>query len=162
MKLKIIRYAAYSLEIILMLVLQSTPGLIPEVFGGKPILLVSCALSIAAVDEVIPTLAFAAVCGAFADISAGGTVGFFAVALTLLCYVLCCLMRYFFSTGTVVALPFCLSAVVVILGARFLIFALPPGGAELFVNHYISRIVYTFAATVPLYFLNRFLSGVLR
>ncbi|MEE0676027.1 MAG: rod shape-determining protein MreD [Ruminococcus sp.] len=162
MKLKIIRYAAYSLEIILLLVLQGTPGLIPEVFGGKPILLVSFALSIAAVEEVVPSLVFAAVCGALADISAGGTIGFFAVSLTLLCYALCCLTRYYFSGGAAIAVVLCLAATVLILGARFLLFALPQGGAELFVSHYISRMIYTFAATVPLYFLNRFLSDALK
>ena len=162
MKLKIIRYAAYSLEIILLLVLQGTPGLIPEVFGGKPVLLVSFALSIAAVGEVVPSLAFAAVCGALADISAGGTIGFFAVSLTLLCYALCCLTRYYFSGGAAIAVVLGLAATVLILGARFLLFALPQGGAELFVSHYISRMIYTFAATVPLYFLNRFLSDALK
>ena len=162
MKLKIIRYAAYSLEIILLLVLQGTPGLIPEVFGGKPILLVSLALSIVAVEEVVPSLVFAAVCGALADISAEGTIGFFAVSLTLLCYALCCLTRYYFSGGAAIAVVLCLAATVLILGARFLLFALPQGGAELFVSHYISRMIYTFAATVPLYFLNRFLSDALK
>ena len=162
MKLKIIRYAAYSLEIILLLVLQGTPELIPEVFGGKPVLLVSFALGIAAVEEVVPSLAFAAVCGALADISAGGTIGFFAVSLTLLCYALCCLTRYYFSGGAAIAVVLCLAATVLILGARFLLFALPQGGAELFVSHYISRMIYTFAATVPLYFLNRFLSDALK
>lgn len=162
MKLKIIRYAAYSLEIILLLVLQGTPGLIPELFGGKPILLVSFALSIAAVEEVVPSLVFAAVCGALADISAGGTIGFFAVSLTLLCYALCCLTRYYFSGGAAIAVVLCLAATVLILGARFLLFALPQGDAEFFVSHYISRMIYTFAATVPLYFLNRFLSDALK
>ena len=162
MKLKKIRYAAYSLEIFLLLVLQGTPGLIPEVFGGKPVLLVSFALSIAAVEEVVPSLFFAAACGALADISAGGTIGFFAVSLTLLCYALCCLTRYYFSGGAAIAVVLCLAATVLILGARFLLFALPQGGAELFVSHYISRMIYTFAATVPLYFLNRFLSDALK
>ena len=165
MKLKIIRYAAFSLEIILLYVLQSASGLIPELFGSKPVLLISCALSIAAVDEVVPSLVFAAVCGALADLSASGTVGFFAILLTLVCYALSCLMRYYFNSGAVAALSLCAAAVVLIFGLHFLLFRLTAGldgAGELFINHYISRIVYTFSAAAPLYFLNRFLSRVLQ
>lgn len=154
------RYFAYALEILILFVVQDAPGLIPSLFGGKPLLLISAALTIAAKENRIPSLIFGAVCGALTDIASGGGIGFFAVMLTLICCFESGIFKKYIVSSFAAAMLFSAAAVIVLICLYFLIFRLIAGVGEcgvLFVNHYISRIVYTFAAAIPLYFLNKFL-----
>ena len=56
------RYLAYSLEILLLFVLGSTPKLLPQLFGAVPCLLVSLALAIAVFENELPAMFFGLVC----------------------------------------------------------------------------------------------------
>ncbi len=159
-RLVFFRYLAYSLEVVLCLVLQGTPKLLPEFFGAKPVLLVALALSIGAIENKIPALIFGAVCGALTDLATGGTVGFFAITLTLVCYLEAHIFSTYFVPGLLPASIVSAIAVPAVLCLHFLfftVFAGIEGFWVLFANHYISRIVQTFLATVLLYILNRFL-----
>ena len=153
------RYLAYSIEIILLTVLQSTPNLMPEFFGGKPLLLVPLALVLASREDCIPSIVLGAVCGVFTDIASGGFIGFFAVTLTHICY----FESYIFSTylvpGIVPTLIISVIFIPILLTLYFLTFTVWAGIPDwgiLFVNHYISRIVYTFVMILPIYFINLF------
>ena len=44
---KIIRYFAYTIEILILYMVQETPGLLPEIGGARPVLLIPAAISIA-------------------------------------------------------------------------------------------------------------------
>ena len=159
-KLLFFRYFAYSLEIILLYVLQSTPNLMPEIFGSKPVLLVAVALSIASREDKIPSLIFGAVCGIFADTATGGGVGFFAIALTLVCYFEAYLYSVYFVPTILTVMIISVVVIPLLISVYFLlfrVFAGVPDSGTLFVNHYISRIIYTLITVVPLYFLNGFL-----
>ena len=41
---KWIRYVLYAVEILLLFLLQDTPGLLPQIMGAKPLLVLSAAL----------------------------------------------------------------------------------------------------------------------
>lgn len=156
------RYFAYTLEILIFYVLQGTPTLIPELFGSKPLLLIPIALTIASKENQIPSLIFGAVCGALTDIASSGGVGFFAVMLTLVCYIEAEIFKKYIVPSFVSTALFSAVAVSVLICLYFLIFKLIAGIPEcgvLFVNHYISRIVYTFITVVPFYFLNKYLNS---
>lgn len=161
-KLLFFRYFAYSLLVILLCVLQGTPKLLPEIFGGKPLLLVSLAVAIASAEEKIPSLIFGAVCGIITDISAGGTIGFFAVTLTLICYFESHIFSTYFVSGFISVMVYALVCVPVIIGVYFLLFTVfagIPDSGILFVNHYISRILYTVVSTIPIYFIIKAIHG---
>lgn len=150
------RYFAYSLLIIVFAVLQGTPNLLPEICGSKPLLLLCIAVSIAAVEDKIPALIFGAVCGAVVDISTGGAIGFFAIVLTSVCYFEAHIFSTYFISGFLQTMVFALPTCISVIGLYFLIFKIGiPQSGVLFVNHYISRMVYTFVMTVPTYFIIR-------
>lgn len=158
------RYLAYALEILIFYILQGTPNFIPEIFGGKPLLLIPAALTIAAAENKIPSLVFGAVCGILTDIGSGGSVGFFAVFLTLLCYLEAHIFENYIIPSVFTVTAVSAVAVPCIICLYFLLFVILPGTEEfgyLFVHHYISKTVYTFAMTVPFYFLNRFFYNTL-
>lgn len=158
------RYLAYSLQVILLFVLQDTPKLMPEILGGKPLLLIPLALVISAYENTIPSMIFGAICGAFTDIGTGG-IGFFAVMLTLVCYIESEHFRKFFVPSFVTVMVYSLLSVVLLIGLYFVVFRLftdLQNAGAVFVAHYISRIIYTSVMVVPLFFLNGFLSRNLK
>lgn len=158
--LSFFRYFAYSLLIVVFSVLQGTPNLLPEILGGKPLLLFCFVISIASVEDKIPSLIFGAVCGVVVDISSGGTIGFFAIILTLMCYFESHIFSTYFISGFLQVMVFALASIPLVIGVYFLLFTVfagIPDSGILFVNHYISRIVYTFVMTVPVYFVTRFI-----
>lgn len=159
-KLTFFRFFAYSIEIILLCVLQSTPNLFPELFGSKPLLLVPLALAIASKENKIPSLVFGAVCGIMTDLASGGGIGFFAILLTLICYAESHVFSTYLASNFVTTMMVSAIVIPVVICVYFLVFKVFAGISEasvLFVNHYISRIVYTLAMMIPLYFLNGFL-----
>ena len=154
------RYFAFALEIILLWVLQSTPKLMPEVFGSKPLLLLASALSFSVFEEPAPAIILGAVCGALCDLSSGGTVGWFAVAMTLVCFAQAGLLGTYLNRNFITSSLLSLGSVAAVTGLYFVFFRLFAGVADcgqLFVEHYLSRIVYTYLCFFPLYLLNGFL-----
>lgn len=153
------RYLAYALEVVVLYVLQDTPKLLPQLWGGKPLLLVVLAIAIAARENQIPSLVFGAVCGVLTDIGGGG-IGYFGVMLTLVCFFEAEIFKKYIVPSFWTVFLYAAAAVAVLVGLYFVIFRLlagVEGAGGLFVSHYLSRMGYTVVCVVPLYFLNRFL-----
>lgn len=154
------KYLAYSLAVILMGVLQSTPKLLPEFWGGKPFLLLALALAIASFEEFIPTVIYAAVCGLFADLNSGGTVGYFAISFTVVCAAIRYLAGMYLNATLFTFMITSAAAIAAVLGIYFLMFRLAvcaEDAGTLFVSHYLPRMGTTLLCAVPLYFLIWFL-----
>lgn len=64
---QVIRYFAYSIELLVLFIIQETPGLIPAVFGARPILLIPVAVSIAMFENELPAMFFGLAFGLFLD-----------------------------------------------------------------------------------------------
>ena len=71
---KWIRYVLYAVEILLLFLLQDTPGLLPQIMGVKPLPVLSAALTIAMVEACTPAMAFGMYAGFLADIGRGSCV----------------------------------------------------------------------------------------
>lgn len=153
-----LRFFAYSLEIIVLYVLQGTPLLLPEIFGSKPCLLLPVALAIAVFESETVAMAFGFVCGVLTDIGFSGKIGFYTVVLTLLCFAIGYCARNFFVTNLLNASIIGIASITVMILIHFWLNVsladIENAGAH-FVKHYISRILYTGAFFVPLYFLSR-------
>ena len=100
---KWIRYVLYAVEILLLFLLQDTPGLLPQIMGVKPLPVLSAALTIAMVEACTPAMAFGMYAGFLADIGSGAVFGYHALTFGVLCFLLsatdrhtCCL----FSVAT--------------------------------------------------------------
>ena len=88
-----IRRTAIAVEIVIIALLNDTVGLLPEFFGGRPLLLISAALSISACEDAVASVVFGAVCGALADILSSGGIGFYAFALAACGYIVPSLLQ---------------------------------------------------------------------
>lgn len=159
-KFTILRYISYSLEILILYILQGTPNLIPEIFGGKPVLLLAVALTIAAFEKEVPSMVFGLICGMLCDLAVSNTIGYFAIAFLIICYFETLLFKTVMVKNFINTMVISFCACVLIIGIYFLFFYVFQGyGSEVyyFMNHYVSRIVYTFLTCLPIYFINKFL-----
>ncbi|MGN0478350.1 MAG: rod shape-determining protein MreD [Hominenteromicrobium sp.] len=85
---KWIRYLLYTAELLLLFVLQETPGLLPFVMGAKPMLVLAAALTVAMVEECVPAMAFGIFAGLLADFGGGTPMGYHALVFAVLCFFL--------------------------------------------------------------------------
>ena len=104
MNKKIIRYALYGIEIMICFALQVTPAALPEVFGGKAVLLLSLALSFGVFEKELPAMLLAVVCGFLTDCAYSGTVGFYVIMLVIACFTISCYP--FYQNPLIITLPF--------------------------------------------------------
>ncbi len=157
---KFFRYLAYSIEILLLFVLGSTPSLFKEIYGATPCLLISVAITIAVFEPEVPAMIFGFACGALTDLGFSNSIGTFAIGLTIVCFILG------FCANNIITANFwnvMLATVVIVaslLSLHFLFSFVLRGydyASTYFVNHYISRIVQTILYTVIFYFLNKFI-----
>lgn len=155
------RYLIFGAEILLLWLLQATPKLLPEWFGAKPFLLLAAALSFSVCVGTIPAVVLGAVCGVLADISAGGTVGYFSVAVTLVCFAQASVLGTYLQRNAFTAGVLSAGSVAAVLGVYWLLFkafaGVPDGGA-LFFAHYLPRILLTAVTFFPLYAFNRWIA----
>lgn len=156
----VFKYVAYVIEILLIFLLSSTPGLIPEMFGGKPTFLILVAISISVFEKEIPSMIFGLICGMLIDISYSASIGTFTLLLTIICF----LLGYIVNNIIVANIfNFLLTSLIVctfLFCVHFLfsyVFKEYGNNGYYFVHHYISRILYTFIFTPVFYFLNRFI-----
>lgn len=158
------RFMAYSLELLLLFILQTTPNLLPEVFGGKPLLMIPAAVTIALMEEQIPAMFFGLAGGALLDLAFSDNLGYYTIMLTLICFVISLIFRDYMVVSFLNAMGFTSAVTIAVVGLFYLFFIALAGKGDFmyFVNHYISRIVYTIVCAVVLYFINKFLFRNLR
>ena len=164
-KHKIFRYIAYALEIILLFIIQTTPGFLPIIAGSKGILLIPAVLTIAFFEEEVPALFFGLAGGVVLDLSASNNVGFYAFILTLVCFVVSRIFRDYMVVSFLNSLAFSALIITVIILVYFLFFYVMAGKPEAgyyFTHHYISKIIYTICFVPIFYGINRFLFKNLR
>ena len=68
------RFFGYSMLLIILYVFQGSGFIIPEIFGGRPLMLISLALCIASFENTLPSVIFGALCGVLTDISFDGSI----------------------------------------------------------------------------------------
>lgn len=158
------RYAAYSLELLLLFILQTTPRLLPEIFGGKPLLMIPAVVTIALMEEQIPSLFFGLAGGALLDLGYSDNLGYYTIMLTIICFVISFIFRDYMVVSFLNAMGFTTAVTVLTVGLYYVFFIALAGRGDFmyFASHYISKIVYTIVCTVVLYFINKFLFRNLR
>lgn len=162
--LKFFRYFTYSLLILLLFVLNSTPSLLPDIYGATPCLLLALGVSIAYFEAEVPAMIFGLVCGVLTDFGYSNSIGTFAVMMTIVCFIIGFCSNNLITANFTNVLLSATVIIAVILSLHF-VFAFVIKGIDnsgiYFVNHYISRIVQTIICTVIFYFINKFVYSTL-
>ncbi len=157
-KYKYFRFLAYVIEIFVFFVVQQTPGLIPTVLGGRPMLLLPILVTIAMFENETVGLFFGLLIGVISDIGLWNVIGFYGIIFAIIGYVIGLLAVNFLRTNLITALIASLAAIIVSYGMYYLfayVFKGYDGMAYVFVNHFLSRMVYTLVLSPVFYFFNK-------
>ncbi len=160
----VFRYIAYAIEITVAFILGATPGLLPELFGAKPSLLLCVALTAALFEREIPAMVIGMICGVLMDLGYSNGIGFFAITLTILCFFVGYVANNLVMATFPIFLLYAVIAISVIYFLYFLIFFLWSGVEEswlYFRSHILSRMIQTYVFAIVYYFLNRLIHAVL-
>lgn len=164
-RMRTIRYFAYSLELLVLFVLQETPGLVPAVFGARPVLLLPAVLSVAMFEGETVSMAFGLAGGLLIDFGFGSVLGFHALLLAAGCYAISVTAANLFQTNFLTALLLASAASAALFLLRWVFFFVLSGyvhAGYALSAHYLPAFVYT-AAFLPLaYYFNRALALQIR
>ena len=151
---RVFRWVLYFLELIVFYVLQTTPGIIPAVSGARPVLLIPVALTIAIFEGDIGGMA----AGLLIDMGGSDILGFHAILLAILCFVLGSMTMQIFRTNLLVALIAALVVIPLVTVLQWVFFYILPGYGDLryvFMSSILPKMIYTFAVTPLFYLFNR-------
>lgn len=158
---RVIRYLAFTIEILVIFVLQETPGLIPAVGGARPVLLIPAVLSIAMYEDQTPALFFGLAGGLLIDFGVGSVLGFHGLLLAAACYIVSLITTNLFQTNflTSILVSFIVCACVMILhwGCFYVLYGYDYPLYALTV-HYIPMYLYTAVLMPVTYYFNRALA----
>lgn len=160
-KYTVLRYISYGLEILIFYIIQGVPDLIPQVLGGKPLLLIPVALTIACFENEVPAMAFGVACGAMMDLGVGTHLGFYTIALAIVCFFIGYFAENYFNTKLLIVLFISVIIIPVLISLNFVINYILAGYANsgyYFVHHILATMAYTFVTVPVFYGINRVLS----
>ena len=157
---KLIRYLAYVLELLVLFMLQETPGLLPSIFGARPVLLFPAVVAIAMLEPEVPALLFGVVGGLFCDFGLSGMLGFHALVLGVLCFFISLVIRAYLQNNMATAILTGVWSLGLVVLAQwfFLYFFQYSYPAYALTHHYLPKYFYTLLFLPLLYLLNRGLS----
>lgn len=164
-RFKVLRYIAYTIEILVLFIVQETPGLIPAIYGAKPVILIPIALSIALFESELTGMAFGVFCGLLTDAGIGGTLGFHAILLAVLCYLIGILVTNLMKTNLITAVIVATICIpVIFLLQWFFQYMLAGYDHNMYAlySHYLPVTVYTWSLTPLFYFFNHAFAAGLR
>lgn len=164
-KYKWLRYFAYTIEFFVVFMVQETPGLVPDIFDTRPVLLIPAAVSVALFESERSSMFFGLFAGLLTDFGMGQTLGFHALLLIVSSYALALLAANLIRTNFLTAMI----SIVLIAGGIFLLqwvfFYLLSSYDEpvyALTAHYLPRYAYTVAVMPIFYYFNRALALQIR
>ncbi|MCH5353951.1 MAG: rod shape-determining protein MreD [Acutalibacter sp.] len=161
---RVIRFLAYVLELLVLFMLQETPGLLPMIFGVRPVLIFPAVITIAMFEDEVPAMAFGVVGGLFCDFGLSGIMGFHALVLAVLCFFVSILSRTYLQVNGVTAVITGIWTIGLVICAQwfFLYYFSYSMPEYAFVHHYLPKYFYTMIFVPLVYLLNRGLSQAVR
>lgn len=160
-KMKYIRYLAYTIELLVLFMVQETPGLVPGLFGARPVLLIPAALSISMFEGEVASMSFGLFAGLLIDFGAGGVLGYHGLLLAVTCYTIGLFAANLIQTNFLTSMIAAIVVTAVLFLLHWVFFYLLYNydyAVYALTAHYIPRFFYTVAVMPITYFFNRALA----
>lgn len=157
-KIKVKRYTIFTLIILCAHLLQNSLMIFPEIFGIRPILLISVAVCIAMFEGEFIGAVFGLVAGALWDTVTVTADGYNALYLAVACAVCGFLLRVFMRNNIITYIMinaavigfYCITYVLFFIAARGI-----DGAGEIFVRYYFPMVIYSLLLAPLWYFIIR-------
>lgn len=157
-KYKLLRMIAYTIEILILYILQETPSIFGVVTGVKPILVISAAVTISIFENQNIGMALGILSGFLMDVGYSGVIGVNTMIMSVLCYVVGLLAVNYIRTNIITAFicTTVISAITLTLN-YFLIYVLSKYGSNAYAYnyHYLPIMIYSILPLPILYFINK-------
>ena len=164
-KYKSIRLIIYVVEIIIVFVIQQTPSFIPEIFGGRPMLLIPLIVSVVMFQNETISIFLGLFVGIMMDFGVGSIIGLYAIIMTFISYAISFFSGRLIKINILSGIIFSFLSITIIYMINILLTCILYGFDNfeyMFMNHYLSRMIYTFAFTPLFYFMNKSVEFSLR
>lgn len=162
---RFIRYFAYGLELLILYMLQQTPGLLPPLFGARPILIIPAALAIAMFETEVPAMAFGIFGGLLIDFGIGAALGFHGIMLGVACYLISALSANLLRTNLFTSFLVNTLALMLIVTLQWIFYYVLYDyeyPVYALVYHYLPRIAYSLVLTPITFYFNRAFAMLIR
>lgn len=164
-KYKYFRYFAYTIELLVFFMVQETPGLIPALFGARPVLLIPVALSISMFESETAGMSFGLLAGLLIDFGTGGVLGYYGLLLSVVCYgiglITANLIQTNFLTAMIIAIVIT-AALSLLHWVFFFVLFNYEHPVYALVAHFLPRFCYTAAIMPIIYYFTRALALQIR
>lgn len=165
MSRKYYRYILYAVEIFILYIIEGTQHLLPQFYMAKPVLIISVAISIAAFEPPLASLFFGVFCGLVIDTGTGGILGLTSIILGVVCYYESYWNDKYIKNNVYLVLLYSAVSCVAVISLKFFVFYVVRGydGAEdVYLSHYVPRILYSWMITPIIYALTMLVSRTFR
>ena len=162
---RFIRYFAYVLEILVLYMIQQTPGFLPSLMGARPILIIPAVLAIAMFEPELPAMGFGIFGGLFIDFGIGAALGFHGILLGVACYVISAFSANLLRTNLLTSFLVNTSALLIIVILQWLFYYVLYGYDHCeyaLVHHHLPRILYSLVLTPITFYFNRAFAMLIR
>jgi rod shape-determining protein MreD len=164
-KFKWLRYFAYTIELLVLFMVQETPGLIPQLFGARPVLLIPVALSIALYENEKAAMLFGLFSGLLIDFGMSEILGFHGLLLSVICYYIGLVAANLIKTNFLTAMITVIATTASVFLLQWVFFILLSNYEDagyVLIAHYLPRFCYTVAVMPITYYFNRALAVQIR
>ena len=154
-----LKWVCYTLVLLLLFGLQSSPGLL-SIGGVKPVLIIPAAISVALFENEAGSGAFGLAAGLLWDLSAAKLFGFYGMVLMICCICVSLLSMYFVKVNVTNSLLMTAASGFICTLWNFVFYYLIWGyeGVGQCLLRLLLVLLYTVAATAPVYYLTRLIS----
>lgn len=165
MKSKLLRYIAYTLEIIIFYVLEQTPQFLPSIFGVKPILILPIIVMISLFEGEKVGICFGTFVGVLLDVSFSWNLGFYTIVIPISSFIIGLISRNVVKNTLSTAILISSIFITFVYSLHFLIYYIFNGYNEIlyaYIFHYLPGIIYTLATCLLFYFFNKAFAVIIR
>lgn len=158
MKHKFFRYFAYTLEMIVLFILERTQNAIPEIFGEKPTFVILVVSMIALFEGESAGLIFGLLAGILLDSAISAQLSYLTVIVAIIGYIVGFISRNVINVNFTTAVLVSTASTVLICMIIFVTnYALKSYGQLWYVfwRHYLSRVLYSLIVLPLIYYVNR-------
>lgn len=158
---RLLRWVFYVIELLTLFIFQSTPDLLPDINGVRPLLLIAAAISIAMFEGNRSGIAIGILAGGLCDFGGSENFGFFAILLTVFCFCLGSMTKELFRSNL---LLFSLASVIIVFFTLslhwFLFYVLRgyDGAAYVYSVHYFPEAIYTLILAPLIFGINKIIA----
>ncbi len=157
---KTIRIFIYIIQLFILASIQQVPGFIPEIYGGRPLLILPLILTVALLEGNYVGFIFSLVSGIIMDLSLGNHIGVQLFVIGIIGYILGKVKEKLFKDSVFTFIFFCILIEPFFIIMRFYlnqgIFVVNQEHIKLmFINHIIPGVLYTICISPVIYLFNR-------